>query len=204
MKRALYLSLHREIKLTFSAENSRLIFFRNFSISVPQLCLENYASICCTKLYGQFLISVPAQKSVLYGTVRTVQTVRNTYDCTEFRTDLENRAAVSILENRVDPVLYGCLDLRVDFYCMAVLICVLYGLNSGRNFQPTLSRFACKKFLLGFVQIPNSEICPLSSTSSEILLLSCPLFFLFSSCVFAFTVNLLLRNEECLLVIQLP
>lgn len=171
LKRALYLSLHRKIKYTFSTENSRLIFYRNFSISVPQLCLENRAS------------------NLLYGTVRTVL---DFCACTEIRTVRTVQNSIPTSKN----VMFLSSKIMSTLFCTVASICVPISIVRLSRFAcctvsqfwtefsaNSLSRFACRKFLLGFMQIPNSEICPLSSTSSEILLLSSFLFTL-RSCSF--------------------
>lgn len=71
LKRAPYLSLHRKIKYTFSAKNSRLIFYRNFSIFVPHLSLENRATNMLFKTIQIVLDFCACTK------IRIVCTVRN-------------------------------------------------------------------------------------------------------------------------------
>ena len=185
LKRALYLSLHRKIKLTFSVENSRLIFFKNFSISVPQLCLENRAPICCTELYGQFSIFVPAQKYVLYGTVLNPYGLYElSYEprksCRFCPRKLCRPFSVRLPRFACRFLLYDCLDLHVDFYCTTASICMLYGLSILDKIFSQLS-ICVQKNCLGIranSQLRNLPSPPLAQKFSCSIVLSSSSFLL--------------------------
>ena len=144
LKGALYLSLHRKIKYTFSTEDFRLIFYRNFSIFVPHLCLKTVPPICCTELYGQFLIYVPAQKSVMYE-----MSYRPRKTCCFCPRKSCQPFSISLPQFVCQFLLYSCLDLRI-----------VRSLNSGQHFQPALS-ICVQKISLGICA--NSQLKNLPS-----------------------------------------
>ena len=149
-KRALLFISHRKIKYTFRIENYTYLIQQISRFSCHLSTLNFVPNLCCTKtvltVVGfcakieihivQIILLEVCALYRLYDTIRnSILFLKKCVDC-------------SSLENCVETLLYD------------TLISVLYGLSIPYCTDNTLSypspRFACRRFLLEFVQTPNS------------------------------------------------
>ena len=146
----------------FAQKNQTYIFSRKFQTYLFQKFLDFRATTLPRK---------PCP-NLLYGIVRAVLnfcactkicTVRNcTKSVRTVRTFVRTSKIVSFLSSKIVPTLF----CTVASICMSISIVRLprFACCTVSQFWTKFSansRFACKKIVLGFVQIPNSEICPL-------------------------------------------